>query len=168
MPNAAKAIREANRLGVKVFVITNQSGIARGMLSEYDLMLIHRRLEQLLAARNAYIDGIFYCPHHPEFGEPQYRKVCTCRKPKTGMLEQAARKYNVDLRASFVVGDRCVDMMAGARAGCGTVLVLTGYGATEREECLATTRVDHIAPDIYNAWQHIRLRLDKNKLRTSR
>lgn len=162
IPDAAKAIREANRLGVKVFVITNQSGIARGLLTENDLVRVHKRLEQLLARHDARLDGIYYCPHHPDYGEPQYRKTCNCRKPKTGMLKQAARKFGVDLKASYVVGDRCVDMMAGERAGCGTVLVLTGYGATEQEECVSSARVNHVAPNIYAAWKYIKHRIHRN------
>ncbi len=162
IPHAAKAIREANRLGVRVFVITNQSGIARGLLTEHELARVHRRMEQLLAEKGARLDGIYYCPHHPDYGEPQYRKTCTCRKPKTGMLQQAAREFEIDLKASFVVGDRCVDMMAGERARCGTVLVLTGYGATEQEECVSSTRVDHVAPDIYAAWKYIKSRIHQN------
>ncbi|HEY4613810.1 MAG TPA: HAD-IIIA family hydrolase, partial [Bacteroidota bacterium] len=83
IPNAARAIREANTLGVKVFIITNQSGIARGLLSESDLARVHERLRQKLADDGAHVDGIYYCPHHPEYGGAQYKKQCTCRKPKT-------------------------------------------------------------------------------------
>jgi len=165
IPNAARAIREANTLGVKVFIITNQSGIARGLLSESDLARVHERLRQKLADDRAHVDGIYYCPHHPEYGGAQYKKQCTCRKPKTGMLTKAAREHGIQLKGSFVVGDRCVDMLAGENAGCGTVLVLTGYGVTERDECLASARVDHVAPDAYRAWQYIKQRLQKTGLR---
>ena len=75
IPNSARAIREANELGVKVFVITNQSGIARGFLSEQDLEAVHRRLSSMLAREKAHIDEIFFCPHHPEFGMPPYNVV---------------------------------------------------------------------------------------------
>lgn len=161
IPNAAEAIREANRLGIKVIVITNQSGIARGLMSEEDVHAVHRKLEKLLAERGARIDAIFYCPHHPDYGTPQYRQECTCRKPKTGMLERAAKEFNLDLRSSFVVGDRWVDMKAGEQAGCGTILVLTGYGTVEREECEKTTRIDHVAQDLYTAWEYIKHRLQQ-------
>jgi D-glycero-D-manno-heptose 1,7-bisphosphate phosphatase len=159
IPNAAQAIREANSLGIKVFVITNQSGVARGLMSEDDVRNVHKQLEKLLAQHGARVDAIYYCPHHPEYGSAEYRKECTCRKPKTGMLEQAARDYGVNLRRSFVVGDRCIDMEAGENAGCGTILVLTGYGMTEREECGAHGSVDYVAPDLYAAWQYIQRRL---------
>jgi D-glycero-D-manno-heptose 1,7-bisphosphate phosphatase len=168
IPNAAEAIREANRLGIIVVVITNQSGIARGLMSEDDVQAVHQRLEELLAARGARVDAIYYCPHHPDYGTPQYRKACTCRKPKTGMLERAAQEFGFDLRSSFVVGDRWVDMKAGELAGCGTVLVLTGYGATEREECEKTARVDHIAADLYAAWLYIKHRLQKQQQTSER
>ncbi|MGB2869738.1 MAG: HAD family hydrolase [Bacteroidota bacterium] len=156
IPHVARAIREANELGLKVFVITNQSGVARGFLTEKDLQAVHQRLNALLAHEGAHIDEIYYCPHHPEFGSEPYNVTCDCRKPNTGMLRKAARRHRVRLSQSFVVGDRCVDMKAGERAGCGTVLVLTGYGSVEQEECLATTRVDHVAPDAYLAWKYIK------------
>ncbi|TAK37229.1 MAG: HAD family hydrolase [Lysobacteraceae bacterium] len=159
LPHAARAIREANSFGVKVFVITNQSGVARGLLTEEMLAAIHRRLVDLLANHGARVDGIYYCPHHPDSGSPPYKKVCNCRKPKTGMLLQAAREHDVDLRNSFVIGDRCIDMQAGVSAGCGTALVLTGYGAVERDECLRRTRVDFVAEDAFIAWHAVKEQL---------
>ncbi|MCI0561307.1 MAG: HAD family hydrolase [Nitrososphaera sp.] len=160
-PNAAQAIREANELGVKVFVITNQSGIARGLLTEEDLDRIHRKLRADLAAEGARLDQIYYCPHHPDYGAGEYKKVCTCRKPKTGMLTQAAHEYRIQLKSSFVIGDRCVDMKAGEQAGCGTVLVLTGYGRSEKEECLESARVDYVADDLHAAWRYVKEQLRK-------
>ncbi|HWP81876.1 MAG TPA: HAD family hydrolase [Bacteroidota bacterium] len=159
LPGAARSIREANEAGVKVFVITNQSGIARGFFSEADLGGIHERLKRLLALEGAHIDKIYYCPHHPTFGIPPYRVDCTCRKPNTGMVEQAAREFNINLLNSFVVGDRCIDVQTGERAGCGTILVRTGYGATEASECGKISRVDHIAEDVYDAWRYIKRQL---------
>lgn len=154
IPGAARAIREANDLGVKVFVITNQSGVARGLYSEKDVLAVHARLARVLMQAGARIDAFFYCPHHPDFGIAPYRKVCTCRKPNTGMLEKARKAFGLDLRASFVVGDKCSDIQTGRKAGCGTVLVLTGYGATEVEEC--GTMADHVADNVYEAWKFIR------------
>lgn len=161
LPNAARTIREANEFGVKVFVITNQSGVARGLLTEETLAAIHRRLVDLLDHHGARVDGIYYCPHHPDFGSPPYNKVCTCRKPKTGMLLQAAREHGIDLQKSFVIGDRCIDMQAGVKAGCGTALVLTGYGSVDRDECLKKTRVDFVAEDAWAAWQLIKRELTR-------
>jgi len=81
-----------------------------------------------LAGENAHIDGLYICPHHPEAKEERFRKDCSCRKPKTGLLEQAALEMNIDLSRSFMVGDRWSDIRCGTRAGATPILVLTGYG----------------------------------------
>ncbi len=156
LPGAARAIREANEAAIPVIIMTNQSGIARGYLTEDDLARVHDRLRKLLAAEGAHVDAIEYCPHHPTAGRPPFNVECDCRKPEPGMIRRAAAHLGIDLSASFVVGDRCVDMEAGSRAGCRTVLVLTGYGATERDECLQRLTIDHVAPDLYAAWSFIR------------
>ncbi len=166
IPQAARAIREANELGVKVLIITNQSGIARGLLTESDLSAIHKRLIDLLYQEGARLDGIYYCPHHPDYGLPPYKKVCNCRKPQTGMLEQAADEHRIDLRKSFVIGDRCVDMMAGKSAGCGTALVLTGYGTVERDECVQRGTVNHVAATAYEAWRYVKQEILKRHANT--
>jgi D-glycero-D-manno-heptose 1,7-bisphosphate phosphatase len=163
IPRAARAIREANEFGVKVFIITNQSGIARGQFTEADLAAVHKRLRALLAREGASVDGIYFCPHHPDYGTPRYRKACSCRKPKTGMLKKAVKEHAIHLRDSFVIGDRCVDMEAGKAAGCGTALVLTGYGNVEKDECMKHGRVDYVARDAYAAWRHIRATLDSRR-----
>ncbi|HLF19775.1 MAG TPA: HAD family hydrolase [Bacteroidota bacterium] len=168
IPGAAEAIRGANRLGMRVFVITNQSGIARGLLTEKDLEKVHKRLEELLLKHRAHIDAIYYCPHHPEFGKPPYNVSCDCRKPGTGMLTTAAREFGIDLSKSFVVGDRFVDMKAGENAGCKTILVLTGYGAAEKQECLARARVDHIAEDAFSAWKFIKHAVIRQEIHASK
>lgn len=159
IPHAAQAIREANHFGLKVFIITNQSGIARGLFTETDLAAVHERLLTLLAREGARVDGIYYCPHHPDYGIPRYRKLCSCRKPKPGMLRKAVKEHAVRLRDSFVIGDRCVDMEAGRAGGCGTALVLTGYGSVEQDECLENGNVDFVAKDAYEAWRHVKGRL---------
>lgn len=128
LPGVAEALARVNRSGVPVIVITNQSGIARGWLSESDLQAIHARLDQLLANAGAHVDRYYYCPHHPEFGQGEYRQRCGCRKPAPGLLLQAARDFSLDLGHSFLVGDRLSDLQAGAAAGCHTILVRTGLG----------------------------------------
>jgi D-glycero-D-manno-heptose 1,7-bisphosphate phosphatase len=156
IPKAAQAIREANQLGVKVFVITNQSGIARGFLTEKDLSAIHTQLhQQILRDAGAKIDAIYYCPHHPEFGKPPYNVDCTCRKPGIGMLTKAADEFHIDLHRSFLVGDRFADIKAGKSAGCTTYLVQTGYGIAEQEECVSSGLTDHVVADAYEGWKHI-------------
>ena len=135
-PWAAEAIRLVNESGMKTIVITNQSGIARGLYTEETLHHIHGRLLEELARDGAQVDGIYYCPHHPKIGDDRYRRLCACRKPQPGMLHQAAREHNVDLTRSFVIGDKSSDMNLATNAGARGVLVLTGYGRetqTERE-----------------------------------
>ena len=156
LPGAARAIREANAAGLPVVVITNQSGIARGYLTEDDLARVHDRLQSLLASEGARLDAIEYCPHHPTAGRPPYNVDCDCRKPGTGMLRRSAERLGIDLASSFLIGDRCVDMEAGQAAGCRTILVLTGYGSTERDECGDRLNVEHVAPDLYHAWTYVR------------
>jgi D-glycero-D-manno-heptose 1,7-bisphosphate phosphatase len=128
LPRAGEALRLLNEAGLAVVVTTNQSGIARGMLTEDDLEKIHLVLEERLAHREARLDGIYYCPHHPGVGTEPYKKRCQCRKPSPGMLERAARELDLELSQSYAVGDGARDVEAGRRAGCRTVLVRTGHG----------------------------------------
>ncbi|WP_334109649.1 HAD-IIIA family hydrolase [Thermodesulfitimonas autotrophica] len=131
-PGAAEAIAALNQEGWLTIVITNQSAVARGLLSETELQGIHDFLCQMLAARGARLDGLFYCPHLPpeEDGreEPPYLVSCSCRKPAPGLIEKAAREFKIDWTRSYMVGDRECDILAGANAGLATVLVRTGYG----------------------------------------
>lgn len=126
---AAEAVRLINRSGLLAVVITNQSGIARGMYTEATLNAIHLRMTDELAREEARIDAVYYCPHHPQVGDARYRIRCECRKPRTGMLDRAAREHNIDLSRSFVVGDKASDIKLAENAGARAALVLTGYGA---------------------------------------
>jgi D-glycero-D-manno-heptose 1,7-bisphosphate phosphatase len=127
-PWAAEAIRLINEAGVKAIVITNQSGIARGHYTEETLGAIHDRLCEELARQGARIDAIYYCPHHPRFGDERYRRACECRKPEPGMLRAAAAEHGVDLAGSFMIGDKASDINLATGAGARGVLVMTGYG----------------------------------------
>ena len=128
LPTVAETISMLNSRGILVVVITNQAGVARGYFPEHRLEAIHERLRQLLAAQNAFVDGIYYCPHHATAGLGKYRVVCDCRKPMPGMLTRAAKELGIDLQRSMMIGDRESDLQAGANAGCRTALVRTGYG----------------------------------------
>lgn len=128
LPTVAETISRLNTMGIAVVVVTNQAGIARGYFSELILADVHEHLRQLLSEQNAMLDAIYYCPHHPTEGLGGYRIDCHCRKPKPGMLSQAARELGIDLSRSLMIGDRESDLRAGANAGCCTALVLTGYG----------------------------------------
>jgi D-glycero-D-manno-heptose 1,7-bisphosphate phosphatase len=154
IPRSAAAIRELNNLGARVFIITNQSGVARGLFPEADVLKIHKVLNELLKLENAFVDDFFYCPHLPGAEESRYNKDCDCRKPKPGMLHQAERKYSVDLRRSFVVGDRCIDVAAGKAVAAGTVMVSTGYGAMEIRDC--RSEPDFFAQDLMEGVTYIK------------
>jgi D,D-heptose 1,7-bisphosphate phosphatase len=127
-PWAAEAIRLVNQSGMKAIVITNQSGIARGLYTEETLHEIHERLREELAHEGARIDAFYYCPHHPRIGGKRYRQTCVCRKPQPGMLLRAAREHSIDVSLSYVIGDKSSDMNTATNAGAKGVLVLTGYG----------------------------------------
>jgi len=122
LPNAAAGIRRMRNLGLKVVIVTNQSGIGRGYFDYNTLERIHERLLRLLEAEGATVDAIYTCPHLPN-------ENCACRKPKPGLLEKAEKDFQADLRQAFVIGDKDIDIEAGRRVGAKTLLVRTGYGA---------------------------------------
>jgi D-glycero-D-manno-heptose 1,7-bisphosphate phosphatase len=130
-PYSVDAVRLLNRAGLAVVIITNQAGVARGIFQEAFVGEAHRHVAERLAQGGARVDGFYYCPHHPEATIEQYRQSCECRKPKPGMLRQAAEEIQLDLRRSFVIGDRAHDLQAGAAVGARGILVRTGYGRTE-------------------------------------
>jgi D-glycero-D-manno-heptose 1,7-bisphosphate phosphatase len=153
LPRSAAAIRAANDAGFQTVVVTNQAGVARGYFAESLVDEVHDRVRELLAAEGARLDGIYYCPHHPDVGAPPYRKACACRKPLPGMLERARDEMGIDLASSYMVGDSVKDMEAGHRAGTTNVLVLTGYGKGELAHQSDGWRIkpDHVADDLEDA-----------------
>ncbi len=130
LPWAGKAIAKINTSGYLAIVVTNQPVIARGETDFAELSQIHMKMETLLGQEGAYIDDLFYCPHHPDKGfpgeRPEYKIVCECRKPKIGMLLEAKNKYNIDFAASWMIGDTCQDVQTGINAGCKTILLTGG------------------------------------------
>lgn len=160
IPGSAEAIRRIRAAGFKVVVVSNQAGVARGLLTEGDVAAVNRRLEDLLRAEGIVLDALYVCPHHPEFGEPPYRQACDCRKPRGGMVARAAAEHAIDLRASFVVGDHGSDVALGLGLGMRSALVLTGHGQEEWAKLRAATgadgpRPDHVAPDLRAATEWI-------------
>ena len=140
----AEAIRKINESGYLAVVVTNQPVVARGEVSFEELEEIHSKMETLLGKEGAYLDAIYYCPHHPHKGyegeRPELKIDCDCRKPKPGMLLKAAEDFNIDLSKSWMVGDGENDIQAGINAGCKTVLLSNGnesYGQTVRVTSLA-------------------------------
>lgn len=119
----AEALNELKALEYKLIVVTNQSAVARGIVTEKVLGEIHDRLEELLAEQNAFLDRIYYCPYHPEGTVPEYSKETDCRKPSPGMFEKAAAEMDLDLSQSWCIGDSSRDVEAGRQAGCKTILI---------------------------------------------
>lgn len=153
---AARAVRLVNEAGLRAIVVSNQSGIGRGLIPESLVRRVNRQLTRRIAAGGGRLDAIYYCPHHPEASVERFRVVCECRKPATGLLEAAAREFGVDLGRSFMIGDRFVDILAGRRAGARSILVLTGVGRRELEDenaagITAITQPDHVAENAYKA-----------------
>jgi D-glycero-D-manno-heptose 1,7-bisphosphate phosphatase len=145
-PFAATAVRRLNEAGLPVVVVTNQSGVRRGYFPESLVHAVNELMTQQLAAAGARIDAIYYCPHTSA-------DACTCRKPKTGMLVQAAREHSLDLRRSFVVGDRYGDIELAQNAQARSILVRTGYGEGELAWHSATWSVQpgFVAQDLSDA-----------------
>jgi len=117
LPRVAEALRLLSHEGLKIIVVTNQSAIARGFLTESELRQIHGEVERELAREGAHWDGIYYCPHHPCEGEAPYRVSCQCRKPNPGLAQLAAAEFHLDLSHSYVVGDQPSDMELAAKIG---------------------------------------------------
>jgi D-glycero-D-manno-heptose 1,7-bisphosphate phosphatase len=130
-PFSTDAVRLLNRAGFAVVVVTNQAGIARGIVEESFVATAHAFITDRLAEGGARIDAYYYCPHHPQGIVEPYRGACDCRKPQPGMLKKAAVDLGLDLTRSFVVGDKMHDLEAGAAVGARGVLVRTGYGRRE-------------------------------------
>ncbi|MFC1781896.1 D-glycero-alpha-D-manno-heptose-1,7-bisphosphate 7-phosphatase [Planctomycetota bacterium] len=123
LDGVSKALIALKALGFKLLVVSNQSGVARGIISEKILGTIHEKLKQLLSEDGAFLDGIYYCPYHPDGVVPKYRKESNCRKPNPGMLLKAAEEMDIDLANSWCIGDSLGDIEAGKRAGCKTILI---------------------------------------------
>ena len=135
IPGTIEAIKAINKSGALAIVITNQPVIARGECSFEELHNIHNKLKTLLGEKGAFVDDIFYCPHHPDKGFegeiPELKFDCECRKPKTGMINEAADKYNIDLSKSYMVGDSTMDLELARNAGVKSVLVDTGFAGND-------------------------------------
>ncbi len=157
LPRVGQAIRLLNLHEIKAVVVTNQSGVARGYFPESLIHRVHEKLRDLLDKEGAHLDGIYYCPHHPDVGDHPYRQKCRCRKPEIGLVEEAAKKLNLDCSRRYMIGDRGLDIEFGHKVGAKGILVLTGYGKGEWEFCRDRWKVkpDHVAPDLYDAIQWV-------------
>jgi D-glycero-D-manno-heptose 1,7-bisphosphate phosphatase len=146
IPGAVEALKLLEAAGFKLILVTNQSAIGRGMFDEARLAEIHQRLENILAADNLKLDGIYYCPHHPDDG-------CECRKPATGMPTRAERDLSVVPGMSFMIGDNLADIKLAQNIGATSLLVRTGYGKILEQERVADA--DYVVDDILAAAQQI-------------
>jgi mannose-1-phosphate guanylyltransferase / phosphomannomutase len=133
-----ESIKLINESEFICIVVTNQPVIAKGFLTEKELKLIHNKMDTILGTYGAYLDALYYCPHHPERGFvgeiPKLKVVCKCRKPSNGMLMQASQKYNIDLSRSWMIGDRYVDVKAGKNSNCKTILLQTGHSGNDKNK----------------------------------
>jgi histidinol-phosphate phosphatase family protein len=145
LPGAAEAVRRAREAGFLAVVLTNQSGVGRGYFRMEDVEAVHRRMEELLAAEGAHLDAIYVCPHAPE-------EDCLCRKPRTGLVELAARELGIDLPRSWMIGDKAADIEMARNAGMRGALVMTGYGA---EAAAAGQSAEIIATGVKEAVERI-------------
>ena len=118
-----QAVRRLNRLGLKTVVVSNQPGVAMHHFSQSTLKAITRKMITELGRENAFLDGIYYCIHHPTKGVGKLRRTCSCRKPRAGLFTQAARAHGIDLKKSYMIGDSIFDVQAGRKAGCKTFLL---------------------------------------------
>ncbi len=149
VPGAARAVRALNNSGVRTVVVSNQSAVARGLMTEGELAAIHGRLEELLEEKGAFLDAAYYCPNLLGARVARFARDDSCRKPRTGMLEQAACDIGIDLASSYMIGDQVTDIELAERAGLTAVLVLTGKGAETRAVLSERgLEVDHVAVDI--------------------
>jgi D-glycero-D-manno-heptose 1,7-bisphosphate phosphatase len=128
LPFSIDAVRLLNRARFRVVIVTNQSGVARGLYTEAFVHQAHDLISRRVADGGARIDGYYFCPHHPSAEIAEYRRDCDCRKPAPGLFRRAAADLGIDLARSFVVGDKGTDIQAGVAAGCTPLLVRTGYG----------------------------------------
>jgi mannose-1-phosphate guanylyltransferase / phosphomannomutase len=142
-PYSAQAIKLANEAGWLVIVVTNQSGIARGLCN------IHDKMKQELTVEGARVDAVYYCPHHPEFGK---QLECDCRKPKTGLIDEAVDEFEIERSISYFIGDKTSDIQLGINAGLNTILVKTGKGGSDH---LFDVQAQRIEENLLTAVIHI-------------
>jgi D-glycero-D-manno-heptose 1,7-bisphosphate phosphatase len=150
-PYATEALRVVSRAGYRIVIVTSQAGIALGFMDEPAVQRIHAHIVERMAEAGVPVDGVYYCPHHPNAKVEQYRVTCDCAKPKPGLLLQAARELDLDLARSFVVGDRWRDLLMGQTVGVRGLLVRTGYGETEAGVTPAGGRAEAIVANAMEA-----------------
>lgn len=151
VPGALEALRLLSERKVKIYIVTNQAGIAKGIYTETDFKSLTKNMLDNMARHGIEITDVLYCPHHPEGTVPGYRKVCTCRKPNAGLLQAVIDKEGFAPDCLALIGDKNSDIEAGRKLGIRTYLVETGYGIDHKH----TTRADYVVSDIQAAVRHL-------------
>ena len=146
-PYAADCVSRLKEAGYLTIVVTNQSAVAKGLFSIEELFDMNRKLQDEVG-----VDAIYYCPHHPNGKILKYSKICDCRKPATGMIDQACKDLDIDMSSSYMVGDRACDIILGQNAGIETVLLDSGYGREGLEE---DCKPDYIMKDLAEFTEYI-------------
>jgi len=159
----AEALKSLRKAGFYLFVVTNQSGVARGYFSEAQVKKVHQNLRRMLKVKGAKIDAFFYCPHHPQGKVKSFSKKCDCRKPSPGMVKQALKRYSIDLKKSYVVGDKLDDILLAKNAKVAAgLLVRTGNGRkSELEFRKLKLKNSAVVSNLAQAAQWILSRKDK-------
>ena len=151
-PYSFEAVRRLNQAGLLAVIVTNQSGVGRGLIEESRLRDIHARMQEAFRLHEAHFDGIYYCPHHVSSRNPAYGRECDCRKPQPAMGLLAAADLGIDTSASFMVGDKVEDIQFGLNLGARPILVLTGYGRESLPKLEAQgIEPAHVAQDLLDA-----------------
>jgi len=164
IPGTAAAARRLRAAGFAFVVVTNQSGVARGLMTEEDVRAVNAAIVGRLGAGGA-PDAVYYCPHHPDVGAPPLRRRCRCRKPGTGLVRRAVRRLDLDLARSYCVGDGAGDVVLAAALGVRAVLVLTGHGRRTRRTLDPGVPVAHVAANFRAAVKWI---IDDARRRSAR
>ncbi|NIM58276.1 MAG: HAD-IIIA family hydrolase [Candidatus Aminicenantes bacterium] len=141
-PYSFEAIKKINDAGLLAVIVSNQSGVGRGLIVEKNLLDIHHKLQASFAKHGAHFDGVYYCPHYRLSSIPRYRKNCGCRKPNPGMGLQAAEDLNIDMNNSYMVGDKVEDILFGRNIQAKPILLLTGFG----QEALPKLKKKRVVP----------------------
>ncbi|MDI6641213.1 MAG: HAD family hydrolase [Elusimicrobiota bacterium] len=156
LPNVAKTLRMANKLGLKTIIVSNQPGVAKKHFSIKTLREMDRKMKIELAKDDAHIDAIYYCLHHPAGKNRKYAIKCNCRKPKPGLILRAADELGIDLKHSYMIGDELTDIKAGKTAGCKTILIGTLKCQFCKEMDKIGVRPDYIVKDLYEGIKFIK------------
>jgi len=153
LPGVGEAISLLNKNNHLVVVTSNQSGVAQGYFPEKLVHEIHGLMKRELAKDSAYLDGVYFCPHHPHGAVSEYKKECGCRKPGTGLIERARVELDIDMQTSYVIGDRWLDIDFAHNASLPGILVLTGYGRGDLEHIVPHKRLKptFVAEDLLRA-----------------